>query len=195
MQPSLLNNFLVTHYFEPAPPTFVLLHQLFVPLPLPSWNRMLFIHRMTRKDVNLFIHQAARFACESLVGAMEDIPERFEWPECTRKNKWWTRKEFVKTYTKKVLGWKKDIPPNAGTWAEIYRVPSGKLHIHVHSVAPRLHDSEGISTKAFVDGLVKAQLMQDDSREFLQAVTHSEELIQAPPSVRTRPKRSSRRRQ
>lgn len=49
------------------------------------------------------------------------------------------------------------------------------VHIHIHSVRKRLADSDGISGKACVDGIVKAGLLPDDSPQFVKAVSHSQE--------------------
>ena len=49
--------------------------------------------------------------------------------------------------------------------------------IHVHSRRYRLADADGISAKAVLDGLVHAGILQDDSPEYVQSVTYSQEKI------------------
>lgn len=47
--------------------------------------------------------------------------------------------------------------------------------IHFHSVRKRLTDSDGISAKAAIDGLVHAGLLEDDSPKFVKTVSYSQE--------------------
>lgn len=47
--------------------------------------------------------------------------------------------------------------------------------VHFHSIRRRLADSDGISGKAALDGIVKAGLLQDDSPQFVEKVSHSQE--------------------
>jgi len=47
----------------------------------------------------------------------------------------------------------------------------------VHSRTKRLADADGRSAKAVVDGLTKAGVFPDDSPEFVQEVTHSQEKV------------------
>ena len=47
--------------------------------------------------------------------------------------------------------------------------------VHFHSLRHRLADSDGISGKAALDGLVKAGIFPDDSAKFIKEVTHSQE--------------------
>ena len=47
--------------------------------------------------------------------------------------------------------------------------------IHIHSVRKRLADSDGISGKAAIDGLVKAGILKDDTTEFVKEVRFSQE--------------------
>ena len=49
--------------------------------------------------------------------------------------------------------------------------------IHVHSRRYRLCDSDGISAKALIDGLVIAGVLQGDSPEYVKFVTYSQEKI------------------
>lgn len=47
--------------------------------------------------------------------------------------------------------------------------------IHLHSLRYRLADSDGISGKAAIDGLVHAGLLSDDSPEEVTKVSYSQE--------------------
>lgn len=47
--------------------------------------------------------------------------------------------------------------------------------IHVHSVRHRLADSDGISAKAAIDGIVHAGVLPDDSPTFVKEVRYSQE--------------------
>lgn len=49
------------------------------------------------------------------------------------------------------------------------------VRISIHSVRKRLADSDGISGKAAIDGIVKAGILADDSPKFVKEVTHSQE--------------------
>jgi len=47
--------------------------------------------------------------------------------------------------------------------------------LHIHSKRKRLTDADGVSAKAAIDGAVHAGLLQDDSPEFVQEVSYSQE--------------------
>jgi hypothetical protein len=49
--------------------------------------------------------------------------------------------------------------------------------LHIHSRRHRLADSDGISAKACIDGLVLAGLLEDDSPKYVKWVTYSQEKI------------------
>ena len=49
------------------------------------------------------------------------------------------------------------------------------VSIHVHSKRARLTDADSVSAKAAIDGIVHAGLLQDDSPEFVQSVSYSQE--------------------
>lgn len=49
------------------------------------------------------------------------------------------------------------------------------VRIHIHSIRKRLTDADGVSAKAAIDGLVKAGVLEDDSPEFVQEVSYSQE--------------------
>lgn len=50
-----------------------------------------------------------------------------------------------------------------------------KVNIHIHSIRKRLVDPDGISGKAAIDGLVHAGVLEDDSSEFINQVSYSQE--------------------
>jgi hypothetical protein len=47
--------------------------------------------------------------------------------------------------------------------------------LHIHSIRKRLADPDGVSCKAVIDGIVKAGVLQDDSAEYVKAVSYSQE--------------------
>jgi len=49
-----------------------------------------------------------------------------------------------------------------------------QCRIHIHSKRKRLTDADGISAKAAIDGLVHGGLLQDDSPQFVQEVSYSQ---------------------
>uniref|UniRef100_A0A6M3IH55 Uncharacterized protein n=1 Tax=viral metagenome TaxID=1070528 RepID=A0A6M3IH55_9ZZZZ len=49
------------------------------------------------------------------------------------------------------------------------------VRVHVHSVRRRLADSDGVSVKAVLDGLVVAGLLADDRPEIVAQVSQSQE--------------------
>lgn len=51
--------------------------------------------------------------------------------------------------------------------------PPYRLHVHV--IRKRLCDVDGISAKAAIDGLVKARIFPDDSAQFIEEITYSQE--------------------
>jgi|TARA_Y100000310_G_scaffold37766_1_gene35413 hypothetical protein len=71
-----------------------------------------------------------------------------------------------------------NMEPNIGNAPlgkkEITRHDS-RICIHVHSIRKRLADTDGISAKAVLDGIVKAGLLKDDTTEFIKEITYSQE--------------------
>ena len=49
--------------------------------------------------------------------------------------------------------------------------------IHLHSLRHRLADTDGLSGKAVIDGIVKSGLLADDSSKEIKSVTFSQEKI------------------
>ena len=47
--------------------------------------------------------------------------------------------------------------------------------LHVLSIRKRLADPDGISAKAVIDGLIKANILVDDSAKYVRSVTFSQE--------------------
>ena len=52
------------------------------------------------------------------------------------------------------------------------------ISIHIHSKRKRLVDADAVSAKAAIDGLVHSGILQDDSPEFVQEVSYSQEKVQ-----------------
>jgi hypothetical protein len=63
----------------------------------------------------------------------------------------------------------KQVRPSAGPRF------SAPVRIHVHSIRGRLADSDGISGKAAIDGLVKGGILADDSPKEVSNVSFSQE--------------------
>lgn len=51
------------------------------------------------------------------------------------------------------------------------------LRVHIHSRRKRLADADGVSGKAAIDGLVEAKVLKDDSAQYIEEVTFSQEKI------------------
>ena len=51
----------------------------------------------------------------------------------------------------------------------------GKVRLFIHSRRHRLCDADGISAKALIDGLVNCGLLKDDSPEYVESVSYSQE--------------------
>jgi hypothetical protein len=51
------------------------------------------------------------------------------------------------------------------------------VSIHIHSKRKRLVDADAVSAKAAIDGLVHAGLLQDDSPEYVEEVSYSQEKV------------------
>jgi hypothetical protein len=49
------------------------------------------------------------------------------------------------------------------------------VDIHVHSIRKRLTDSDGVSAKAAIDGLVHTGLLENDSPKEVRYVSYSQE--------------------
>jgi hypothetical protein len=52
---------------------------------------------------------------------------------------------------------------------------SGRVRISINSRRNRLCDADGISAKAVIDGLVIAGVLENDSPEFVESVSYSQE--------------------
>ena len=57
--------------------------------------------------------------------------------------------------------------------------------LHIHSLRYRLADSDGVSAKAAIDGLVHAGLLVDDSAKYVKEVSYSQEKIKKPDKEKT----------
>jgi hypothetical protein len=71
-----------------------------------------------------------------------------------------------------------NMEPNTRNAPDGPESPSGfysPCSIHFHSVRKRLADSDGISGKAAIDGLVHAKILPDDSPKYVKEVTHTQE--------------------
>ena len=51
--------------------------------------------------------------------------------------------------------------------------------IHIHSRTHKLADADGRSCKAALDGLREANVLEDDSPQFVKEVSHSQEQIKS----------------
>ena len=51
------------------------------------------------------------------------------------------------------------------------------VSISIHSKRKRLVDADAVSAKAAIDGLVHSGLLKDDSPEFVQEVSYSQEKV------------------
>ncbi len=49
-----------------------------------------------------------------------------------------------------------------------------RVSIHVHSIRSRLVDSDGVSAKAAIDGLVVSGILADDSAKYVAETTYSQ---------------------
>lgn len=54
---------------------------------------------------------------------------------------------------------------------------TSQCRIHVHSRRKRLVDADGVSAKAVIDGFVAAGLLEDDSHQYVEEVSYSQEKI------------------
>ena len=52
---------------------------------------------------------------------------------------------------------------------------SPRACVHIRSYRKRLTDSDGVSAKAAIDGIVKTGVLVDDSPEFVEQVSYSQE--------------------
>lgn len=52
-----------------------------------------------------------------------------------------------------------------------------RCRIHVHSRTARLADPDGRSVKAAIDGLCVAGILADDSAEYIESVSQSQEAV------------------
>jgi len=56
-----------------------------------------------------------------------------------------------------------------------FEAMAARCSIHIHSKRKRLTDADGVSAKAAIDGAVHGGLLQDDSPQFVQEVSYSQE--------------------
>ena len=73
-----------------------------------------------------------------------------------------------------------DLEPYLGdaSTGEKHPIPlDSQSRIYLHSRRHRLTDSDGISGKATIDGLVNAKVLHDDRPDYVQRVSYSQEKI------------------
>jgi Holliday junction resolvase RusA-like endonuclease len=51
-----------------------------------------------------------------------------------------------------------------------------RVSIHVHSIRARLVDSDGVSAKAAIDGLVASGILKDDCAKYVAETTYSQQV-------------------
>jgi hypothetical protein len=59
------------------------------------------------------------------------------------------------------------------------------VRIHVHNVRKRYADTDGISIKGIIDGLVNFKILADDSPAFVKEITQTQELGQPEQTIIT----------
>jgi len=62
--------------------------------------------------------------------------------------------------------------PNAALQNGLFNCP---VRIAIHSVRQKLADSDGISAKAAIDGIVEAGILKNDSPKEVESVSYSQE--------------------
>lgn len=71
-----------------------------------------------------------------------------------------------------------DMEPNSGNeplGEEKNKGHDSPCRIHVHSIRRRLADSDGVSGKYAIDGLIHAGILKDDSPKYVKEVSFSQE--------------------
>ena len=58
-----------------------------------------------------------------------------------------------------------------------------RFRIHIHSKRRRLADPDGISSKAAIDGITKAGIIGDDSADWIESVSFSQEVSKVEETV------------
>ena len=64
---------------------------------------------------------------------------------------------------------------NASLAAQKMQGLNPPFNILIHSIRKRLCDTDGISAKAAIDGLVKAGIFADDSTKYIKKISFSQE--------------------
>jgi hypothetical protein len=71
-----------------------------------------------------------------------------------------------------------NVESNTGNGSLAKKAPArftSPCRCHIHSVRSRLADSDGISGKAAIDGIVHAGILENDSPEHIKEVSYSQE--------------------
>ena len=67
------------------------------------------------------------------------------------------------------------IVSDASLGAESFTGFNTPVNLHVHSVRKRLADSEGVSAKAAIDGIIHAEVLPNDSPKEIKTTSYSQE--------------------
>jgi len=132
------------------------MNKLILPFPLPTWNRILAMHPWQRKTLRDWIHYGVWRVVRGL-----------NIPEAERVNYEYLIRPAKKT--KKKFKWSMVRREAA------FSVESLPVSLHFHSKRYRLADPDGLSAKAVIDGMVKAEIFPDDSVKEISKISHSQE--------------------
>lgn len=146
---------------------------------VPSWNRMLAMHRMTK---NRFAQLTANIFNDTLIGedGVQNEVDRMEYemylrPNQKRKEAWMQRKEQVVYRKRKGL----DQPTITERPAEFNK----KVSIKFNHFRKRLIDVDNLCCKPLLDAVVRSGLLPDDGPRYVQSVQHCQRKMDEFPRV------------
>lgn len=151
---------------------------------VPSWNRMLAMHRMTK---NRFAQLTADIFNDTLIGSYDAQNEvdRMEYemllrPNQKRKEAWMQRKEQLPYRKRKGL----EQPTITERPSELNR----KVSIKFNHFRKRLIDVDNLCCKPLLDAVVRSGLLPDDGPKYVQSVQHCQRKMDEFPRLAGLPK-------
>jgi hypothetical protein len=173
---------------------------VYVPWRMPLHNHVTKWTPMDRSRNAHMIQEAVRLSSVHMFDR-EQVPDSWVWESvktsdglcsCPLKAGVVSREWFEKYWAKWVLCSKSKKPTtdrDEHTVVQIFTLPDGRYHLHVHSVTSRKHDEDGVHVKYLIDGLVQAGYMPDDTDKYMAFCPTQSQAKLLPPSKRTQDKK------
>jgi len=152
-----------------APPSGVTHHtvcNMEIQIPMPTWNRVLSMHHYERKKLRDMIHGFVEQSVTGKINKELSIDKYLSVIRPSEKNKAAAKQSKPSQYAPKPI----ERPKRKADPDERYAL----RFVHYRK---RKVDPDNLSTKAFIDGVVRGGILPDDTAKYIDSIGHSQVLI------------------